>query len=256
MKKLLFVLTLLLATTQAADRAYAQSIADMIPLASVQVVNAPDVASWASTAVITQVAITPTNTTFTFSKHIGPNAWPNVTPAGWEGPLQYTVWLFRKVKGNWVASAFIQMWQDRDGVGDAPSDYANNWYYSNRWTPLYGSGALVPGETIGFMLTSGNERDSVGPYSVQERSNIVTLPTTDNGVFTFPGAVTPDPTPTPTPVPTPAPVPTPDLSARVDALEALVKNLDERVKVLESRFPLVLTCKASVFGVPVSCSVQ
>jgi hypothetical protein len=255
MKTLLFVLTVFLAATQT----FAQSAADMIPLSSVQVVNAPDVSAWASTTAITQVTITPTNTSFTFSKNTGPNAWPNVVPAGWEGPLQYTVWLFRKVSDNWVASAFIQMWQDRAGVGDAPSDYSVNWYYAQRWAPLFGSGPLVPGEVIGFMLTSGNERDSAGPYSVQERSNIVTLPTTDNGVFNFP--TTPEPTPTPTPTPVPS-----DLQAQFAALKVAVAalnqqvNADEqaigaRIGALETKV-LNLTCKASLFGFGVSCSIQ
>jgi len=279
MKTLLFVLTLLLSATQT----FAQAAVDMIPLSAVQVVNAPDVSGWASTAAITQVVITPNNTVFTFTKNVGPNAWPNITPAGWDGPLQYTVWLIRKVNGNWVGSAFIQMWQDRNGVGDAPSDYVNNWYYSNRWAPIYGSGQLVPGETIGFMLTSGNERDSVGPYSVQERSNIVTLPTTDSGVFNF--SVGPPPPPavcedtnannkgqslpcTYNPPPLPS-----DLQAQVDALKLAVVALTERVSADEqvanaaiAKFGLgittldakvtKLTCKASVFGVPVSCSIQ
>jgi hypothetical protein len=276
MKTLLLALTLLLSAT----RVFAQAAPDMIPLASVQVVNAPDVSGWASTAVISQVAITPNNTVFTFSKNVGPNAWPNVVPPGWEGPLQYTVWLFRKVNGAWVASAFIQMWQDRNGVGDAPSDYSVNWYYAQRWAPLYGSGPLVPGETIGFMLTSGNQRDNTGPNTVQERSNIVTLPTTDNGVFNFPSGPTPpslceDPKATNFGQPLPctyAPPPS-DLQAQVDALKVSVAALTQRVSddeqvantaiasfntriaALEAR-PVVTSCKASVFGIPVSCSVQ
>lgn len=268
MKTLLFVLTLLLASTQS----FAQSAADMIPLSSVQVVNAPDVSSWASTAVISQIAITPTNTVFTFNKNTGPNAWPNVVPKDWTGPLQYTVWLIRKVNGNWVGSAFIQMWQDRPGVGDAPSDYSVNWYYASRWAPLFGSGPLVPGEVIGFMLTSGNERDKAGPYSVQERSNIVTIATTDSGVFNFPSSPEPTPTPAPTPIPQPTPGPS-DLQAQVDALKGVVatlasrvnadeqtisaslSSLDTRLSTLETKI-IKLTCKASVFGFGVSCSIQ
>ena len=45
-------------------------------------------------------------------------------------------------------------------------------------------GPTRSGELIGFMVTAGNARDSVGPM-VQERSNVVVFPATDNASFTF-----------------------------------------------------------------------
>jgi hypothetical protein len=45
-------------------------------------------------------------------------------------------------------------------------------------------GPIRPGESIGFLVTAGNARDSVGPV-LQERSNVVVVPATDNGSFTF-----------------------------------------------------------------------
>jgi hypothetical protein len=167
------------------------------------------------------------------------------------------------------------MWNGRDGSGsaadpDVPSLYAKNWYYSARWTPIFGHGVIQPGETIGFMVTSGNARDNVGPMSVQERSNIVTFKATDNGTFNFSA----DPTPTPTPEPTPTPTPVPsDVQAQIDALKASVAslvqrvgadeviansaiaNFESRIEKLEAR-PVATACKASVFGIPVSCTVQ
>lgn len=166
--------------------------ADMIDLSAATIVNAPDVrgGTWRKTAAMTQVQFAGGQSRFNFSKRDGAGRWPDVTPAGWTGPLQYTVWLFKFIGGTWVGSAFIQFWHDRVGSGsvddpDVPSRYHQHWYYAARWAPIFGSGAIAPGETIGFMVTSGNERDSVGPYSVQERSNIVTLAATDTGTFNF-----------------------------------------------------------------------
>lgn len=165
---------------------------DMIDLSAAQIVNAPDVrgGTWRKTAALTQVSFSGGQSRFDFSKRDGAGRWPDVTPAGWTGPLQYTVWLFKFIGGIWVGSAFIQFWHDRVGSGsvddpDVPSRYHQHWYYAARWAPIFGSGAITPGQTIGFMVTSGNERDSVGPYSVQERSNVVTLAATDNGTFNF-----------------------------------------------------------------------
>jgi hypothetical protein len=45
-------------------------------------------------------------------------------------------------------------------------------------------GPIRTGERIAFLVTAGNARDSVGPV-LQERSNLVTIPATDNGSFTF-----------------------------------------------------------------------
>lgn len=214
---------------------------DAFDLATAQIVNAPDVRAWPITTAITQITITPSsrqfpngNTVIEFDKKDGPGRWPDVTPPGWAGPLQYTVWLFRMINGAPVGSAFIQMWYTRDGCGDAVSDYDINWYYSSRWAPLYGSGRIPAGESIGMMVTSGNQRDSVGPNSVAQRSNVVVFaaPVGDNGVFTFaatePAPVpVPPPAPEPTPVPVPAPAPTPgvDHTAQLDRMEAILVAL-------------------------------
>lgn len=196
--------------------------ADMLNIHSAQIVNAPDVRDWPITTALTSVSFDGAVTRVDFTKRDGPNRWPDVTPTGWTGPLEYTLWLFVKVQGNWVGSGFIQFWNGRDGTGnaadpDVPSRYAAHWYYSERWSPIFGHGSLAPGEEIGFMVTSGNQRDSVGPDSVRERSNVVTFPATDNGHYSFSSTPVPTPVPTPTPVPVPvplppAPLPTTDLS--------------------------------------------
>src|SRR5256885_242755 len=73
------------------------------------------------------------------------NEWPDIVPPGFDGPIQYTVCAFLNIGGDWIGSAFIQMWRGRDGVGDAPSDFARNWWYSSRWGEMAGH-QLAPGE--------------------------------------------------------------------------------------------------------------
>lgn len=163
---------------------------DMIDLSKTQIVNSPDVKAWAATAAITKITITPNNVVSDFTKRDGPNRWPDQKPS-WTAPgdtVQYTVWVFVLLNGVWVGAGFIQMWNGRNGVGDAPSDFVKNWYYPSRWDPMTGH-YIVPNETIAFMVTAGDARNGgdVDALNVQERSNVVTLraPVGDSGVFTF-----------------------------------------------------------------------
>jgi hypothetical protein len=163
---------------------------DMIDLSQALIVNAPDVQNWPQTARITALTFDGSTSRVFFTKQDGDGRWPDVRPSGWTGDLQYTWWLFKHINGQWVGSAFIQMWYGRDGSGtpadpDVPSKYDAHWYYSSRWAPIHGSGQIQPGEVIGMMVTSGNQRDSVGPDSVQERSNVVTFAAADVGAFSF-----------------------------------------------------------------------
>lgn len=185
---------------------------DMLNIQQAQIVNSPDVRNWPVTTALTAVSFDGAVTRVDFTKKDGANRWPDVTPPGWSGPLEYTLWLFVNNNGQWVGSGFIQFWNGRDGSGtsadpDVPSIYHAHWYYAERWAPIFGHGPIKAGEQIGFMVTSGNQRDSVGPDSVHERSNVVVFAATDNGHYSF--AAAPVPVPTPTPVPTPVPVPTP-----------------------------------------------
>lgn len=159
---------------------------DMINVGAATFVNASEIATWPVTAAITAVTFTPSNTVIAFTKADGPGRWPDVTPPGWDGPLQYTICLGRYLNGQWIVGAFIQMWYGRDGVGDAPSDYARNWFYMS--PALLAGGPIAPGEPIGLMVVAGNMRIGLTPtVSVRERSNFVTLRATDDGTVTFPG---------------------------------------------------------------------
>jgi hypothetical protein len=250
--------------------------ADQIVLADARIVNAPDVTAWPMTAAITSLSFGEKGQTrIEFTKRRGPDRWPDVTPQDWDGPLQFTLWLFLKIAGQWVGSGFIQFWQDREGSGnpadpDVPSVYHKNWFYAERWQPLFAHGPIQPGEFLGFMVTSGNARDSVGPFGPQERSNIVVVPATDVGVFTFDGTVQPPAPPDPGPVSPPAPGQPgpqgppgppgpagppgpPGASADVSALEARIAALEQAVK----KIPTGCQCSVRVFGttIPVNCKL-
>jgi hypothetical protein len=160
-----------------------------LDLSTARIVNAPDVRGWAETATLTKLSFDGSTTRVEFTKQDGPSRWPDLTPPGWQGPLQYTLWLFLRVNGEWVGSGFIQMWYGRDGSGshadpDVPSLYHQHWYYGTRWSPMQEHGPIRAGESIGFLVSAGNARDSVGPV-LQERSNVVVVPATDNGTFTL-----------------------------------------------------------------------
>lgn len=221
---------------------------DAFDLHTAEIVNAPNVADWPARATITAVSFDGSTTRISFTKYDGPDRWPDVTPAGWTGSLQYTMWLCLQNGGQWACSAFVQMWHGRDGSGsppdpDVPSLFDKHWYYDRRWAPLNGHGPIQPSEPIGLMVTSGNARDNVGPMSVQERSNVVVIPATDRGSFTFgapPPVVTPppivpppvvQPPPAPPPVvvvppPVVPPVPSLDLSGIYAQLATLKQDVD------------------------------
>jgi hypothetical protein len=264
--------SLVMNTALGVSSAHAQT--DALNIGVAAIVNAPDVRAWPITTAITKVSFLNGVTRIEFTKHNGPDRWPDVTPAGWDGPLQYTLWLFVKQNGNWTGSAFIQFWNTRDGSGsatdpDVPSRYHLNWYYASRWAPIFGHGPLQPGESIGFMVTSGNQRDNVGPNSVRERSNIVVFAATDSGEYTFDGTT---PTPPPTPPPTPAPGPPgppgpqgpkgdPGTSVSVDlsGIYARLDALEGKVTVLQAR-PILTICEAKAnlgaIRIPLSCVLR
>lgn len=258
---------------------FAHTQTDQIDFSHAAIVNAPDVHAWPITTAITQISFSGGKTRVEFTKKNGATRWPDVTPAGWTGPLEFTLWLCVKTP-DWTCSGFIQFWNGRDGSGsptdpDVPSLYHSNWYYAARWSPIYGHGAIQSGETIAFLVTSGNQRDSVGPNSVQERSNVVVVQATDNGTFDFSGAPTP---PSPDPPP-PTPLPS-DLDARVTALqiqmfdvfnrlaaindyaqtianrsEAINTALDNRLKAIEAK-PIPVSCTVRAIGVTFSCRLN
>ena len=141
-----------------------------------------------------------------FSKREGPGSWPDITPPGWDGPLEYTVGLAESIDGKWYASAAIQYWRGLDASGgnvamDVASkaqctafgfgsscQVAKNWYYDGRWGKLAGRQPKT-GEIIGVFVVAGNVR-GVGDGSqspVHERSNVVlvAMPDVGGAKYTF-----------------------------------------------------------------------
>jgi hypothetical protein len=210
-------------------------MSSVIDLASAQIVNAPDVRQWRETSKITRVAFDGSTTRIAFDKQDGPNRWPDVRPAGWDGDLQYTMWLFLQVRGKWIGSAFIQMWHGRDGSGsaadpDVPSKFHEHWYYGTRWAPMHEHGPIQPGELIGFMVSSGNARDSVGPFGPKERSNIVVVKASDNATYAFDEAPADrEETPEPIRVSPPGSGGAPAASADLQVVMAKLAMMDEKL---------------------------
>jgi ketosteroid isomerase-like protein len=163
---------------------------DAIDLSQVAVYNSPaDIASWPVTSAISNLQMQPTGSptaglSFTFSAS---STWPDYTPPGWDGSLEYTVWAVVKINGQWYTSGFIQMWRTRASTG-APilTDFARNWAYDSRWGPMAGH-QPQPGEQMGFFLSAGNARGVTTVTSLRERTNVVlvNLPANDTGSFAF-----------------------------------------------------------------------
>ncbi len=203
-----------------------------IPVDQVKVVNSPNVLSWPVTTTITRLELRSTGVHAEFTKQ---NDWPNVTPPGWQGPLQYTLWLFLNIGGDWYASGIIQFWRGLDVNGGdvtANNQIALNWVYDDRWGPMVKHQPAV-GERVGFMVSAGNARGQ-DDHVVAERSNIVEIgfPATAGTVYppflwvegSAPVPV-PAPIPAPVPTPTPAPLPSVDLTPILNSLNNIATQI-------------------------------
>jgi hypothetical protein len=172
---------------------------DAIDLSQAVVHNSPpDVATWAKTATINRLIMQPDGTAnagvaIDFTPR---HAWPDYTPPGWSGPIQYTLWAGVRIAGVWHVSGIVRMWRDRAatgapimsyGPGCAVRNFACNWVYDARWGAMAGY-QPVPGEAMVFFLTAGVARGVYTVTSVRERSNVVmvNVPANDTAVFTFP----------------------------------------------------------------------
>jgi hypothetical protein len=159
--------------------------------------NPPDLADWPETTKLTEVDFTADGVHLEFSKR-DDGTWPDITPPGWDGPLEYTVGFAENVDGKWYGSAAIQFWRGLDASGgnvaedvatkaqctsfghDSTCQVAKNWYYDGRWGNLAGYQPKT-GELIGVFVVAGNVRGvKDGSQSpVKERSNIVLVPMPD-----------------------------------------------------------------------------
>lgn len=159
--------------------------------------NPKDLAEWPETTKITVVEFrvgAGEGVHIEFSKRDGAGSWPDITPPGWDGPLQYTVGLVENIEGKWYGSAAIQYWRGLDASGGNVAEdittkaqctmfgygsgcqVAKNWYYDGRWGKLAGYQPKT-GEIIGVFVVGGNVRGVTdGSQSpAKERSNVVLL---------------------------------------------------------------------------------
>lgn len=144
-----------------------------------------DVANWPITTQITGLDFGGNGLRIDFSKKDGPDRWPDVVPPGWDGPIQYTVWMVVNVGGRWYTSGGVEYWYGLDRSGGPPASYAYNWYYNPQvWGPLANQ-QPGNGQQTGFFVTAGDQRVK-DAHIVAERSNVVVLPfPSGGGYFTF-----------------------------------------------------------------------
>jgi hypothetical protein len=148
--------------------------------------NPPDLASWPVTTHLTEVDFNDTGVHVVFDRQDGATRWPDVTPPGWMGPLQYTLGMVECIDGHWYGSAVLEYWYGLDAMGGnvaMSSQVATNWYYdAARWGMLAGRQPVV-GETIGIFVAAGNLRnittDDPAQSPVMERSDVVLMPFPD-----------------------------------------------------------------------------
>ena len=140
-----------------------------------------DVANWAITTQITAMDFE-NGVQVTFSKKDGPGRWPDVVPPGWDGPLQYTLWMVVNIGGQWYTSGGVEFWYGLQYSGGPANEFAYNWYYNPQvWGPL-ANHQPANGEQTGFFVTAGDARVK-DVHAVAERSNVVVLPFPSGGGY-------------------------------------------------------------------------
>lgn len=213
-----------------------------IDLATVQIHNSPDIRAWRETATITRIEFRHNGVHIEHTKNLGAGCWPNFRPAGWDGDLQYTLWLVEWIDGQWHASGGMQFWQTCEQNGGQPEHFAEGWFYAaDRWGPMTAH-QPQPGETVGFLVTAGDARNN-GQQTVQERSNLVVIPFPRVGDVYVPAAAT-DPVPDTLPPTTWAE----DVLGRLTALEAAVGQLGDLTTVVHVGASVEATAKVPYIG--------
>ena len=161
---------------------------DAIDLRQVTVTggNAVDVANWPVTTRIRVLDFRADGLFVDFDKKEGPGRWPDVTPAGWDGPIQYTMWMVVNIGGRWYTSGGVEYWHGLARQGGPPSRFTSNWYYSPEVWGLLATHQPAVGEQVGFFVTAGDQR-AKDVRGVTERSNVVmvSFPSDAGGYYPF-----------------------------------------------------------------------
>lgn len=173
MKKLLLIAVLLLLPMPS----WAQ---DEVNVQGARVYGSPgDMMRWPVTCGIRSVTFTPVGFPTIASCMDGPGRWPDVTPEGWDGPIQHTLGMCLKDPSDnqWDCAGVVQVWYNRwnqdPNYTTAPYDVASNWFYAS----YIGNGPLTdrnpkPGEQVLMFIVRGNARRGTQFTAVHERSNV------------------------------------------------------------------------------------
>jgi hypothetical protein len=141
-----------------------------------------DVANW---PVTTQIRVIDANFGGWFVDFSAKNSWPEVVPPGWDGGIQYTLWVVEKINGQWITAGGVEFWKSLERQGGPPSRLASNWYYApGVWGELASHQPAV-GEQIGVFVTAGDQR-AKDLRVVTERSNVVLVPFPSDGGAYYP----------------------------------------------------------------------
>ena len=154
---------------------------DQIDIHSV-IVRGPggDVANWPMT---TRIRVLDANFGGFAVDFDAKSRWPEVVPPGWDGGIQYTLWIVEKINGQWITAGGVEYWRSLDRQGGPPSRLASNWYYSPQVWGELATHQPAPGELVGFFVTAGDQR-AKDVRIVTERSNIVVVPfPSDSGAY-------------------------------------------------------------------------
>lgn len=153
-------------------------IQDMIPFNDVEIVggSSAEVKGWPITTKITGISFDINAQAPVGGVKIdfdAKNRWPMFVPPGWEGPVQYTLWVFLFINGTWWTTGCLVYYQDWNGgnMSNPGEQMKENWYY---YASPMGAHAPANGEKIGFMVTSSMSRRGEA-HQITERSNIVTF---------------------------------------------------------------------------------
>lgn len=156
-----------------------------------------DVGGWPATVELNGITFKPGDGVFPdYDTAEANRRWPDITPAGWDGPIQFTLHAIVNVGGQWHGGGYILFWRGRTNTGAnwlelAPdrTDGLDNWranWADTRFGPSHG---YIPkaGDEVGFCLSAGGNRMREAT-SVQERTPIVRLPLALNGSWVRPSA--------------------------------------------------------------------
>lgn len=131
---------------------------------------------WPIGTLITRLDLMPNGFHVEFTKRDGPQRWPDVVPPGWQGGIQYTLWIGANLF-PWHLAACINVDHDNGSHLYADDAVERAKYPRDLWYLDPALAAHTPnlGEEVAFMVTAGALR-GLSVQSVTERSQVVVVP--------------------------------------------------------------------------------